>query len=260
MNKVLVAVLSWNRQPFTKRFLETFFNGTKEPVDMVIVEQGSAEPAKKLCKSIDGKITENGSTIKVIWNANNVGIPKGLNQAMSLKKPEQHFMKIDNDVIIPSTYPDWLTHMVDIIENTTEKDNMKILGLSPFSPKRPFSERFNLRPVTLKNGHIYNIEQVPHNLLEMGILIANSIVAKVGPFNNNGLMYGYEGVWYQSRATCSKAYFYTCEALHADSLQLLESNTHQSLKAQMLKGVKEANVVLEKFSEDETLLNVKFKE
>ena len=101
MHKVLVCTMSYNRQPFTKRMLETFFKGTDEPVDMIIVEQGSGEPAKNFCRQVDGKTTANGSTIKVIWNEDNVGIPKALNQALALRRPDQHFMKIDNDVILP---------------------------------------------------------------------------------------------------------------------------------------------------------------
>jgi GT2 family glycosyltransferase len=261
MNKVLICTLSFNRAPYTKRFLETFFAATKEPVDLVIVEQGSCQPARDLCKMVDGKITENGSTIKVIWNSANIGIPKALNQALALRKPEQHFMKIDNDVIFPLGYPEWLSHMVEIVENLPDKDPVKILGLSPFNHDRPRSERGNIRPIKLKNGNQYEIEFWVHPLLEMALFISRDIVNKVGNFNEKGLMYGYEGIYYQSKANCTRAYFHTYRAVHGDRMDLLESRPQKTKELDLLKGEKNGTIVLEAVSQlDGTPLNIKFRE
>lgn len=260
MNRVLVCTLSFNRQPFTKRFLETFFAATSEPIDLVIIEQGSGEPAKKLCRLVDGKTTENGSTIRVIWNERNVGIPAGLNQAMSLKFTEQHYMKIDNDVIFPLGYPEWLTHIIEIAENHPDKDPVKIMGLSPFDHNRPMSERGNIRPIKLKNGKQYDIEFWQHNLLEMALFISRDVVNRVGKWDEKGLLYGYEGGWYQSRANCSKAYFHTYRAVHGDSMDLLESNVQKTKELDLLRGSRDGQVFLEQYSEDVSPLNIKFRE
>jgi len=258
VNKVMICTLSFNRAPYTKRFLETFFKATNEPVDMIIVEQGSGQPAVDLCKKVDGKITKNGSTIKVIWNASNVGIPIALNQALALRDSSQHFMKIDNDVHFPDNYKEWLSHMVDIAANHTEKDNMGILGLSPFSNDRPRSERGNLRMITLKNGNQYQIEQWPHNLLEMGLFLSAKIATKVGGFNEKGLKYGYEGPWYQAKANCAKAYFYTFLAIHGDAQDLDEAKDHQAIKLRLLRGGQDANSHAESYSNDATLLDIEW--
>jgi hypothetical protein len=259
MNKVLMCMLSYNRQPFTKRALETFFEGTLEPINLIIIEQGSGEPAKKLCKFLDGKITENGSTIKIVWNDENIGIPLGLNQALDYRNQEQHFLKLDNDVIIPNDCKYWLSAMVDIVENHPDNDPIEILGLSPFDWNRPINERGNLRPISLKNGNSYEIEQANHCLLEMGLFLSKQVINRVGKFNSKGLKYGYEGVWYQGKANCSRAYFHTCHAIHGDNLSLLESHVHQDLKSHLLAGGQNSQYNIDKYSEDISELRIKFK-
>ena len=259
MNRVLACTMSFNRQPFTKRMLETFFEGTNEPIDLIIIEQGSGEPAKNLCKVLDNKMTENGSTIRVLWNQQNVGIPLALNQALGLRDKNQHFLKIDNDVIIPNDCKHWLTAMIDIVENHPDNDPMEILGLSPFDWNRPRNERGHIRPIKLKNGNVYEIEQASHSLLEMGLFISAKIVNKVGNFNSRGLKYGYEGPWYQGKANCSRAYFHTCHAIHGDDLSLLESHVHSDLKNRLLKGSEDCKYVIDKYSEDTSDLKIKFK-
>mgnify|MGYP001275461372 CR=1 FL=1 len=259
MNRILIATLSFNRQPYTKRFIESLFNGTNEPFDLVIIEQGSAKPAKDFCKYLEGKKTENGSNIRVIWNEENVGIPIALNQALSLRQPSQHFMKIDNDVIIPNDYHDWLSNMIEIVENHREKDPIKIIGLSPYEYDR--KNHFQRRHTYLTNGKAYEIEDpCGIGILEMGVLISEHVINRTGEFDKKGLLYGYEGASYWKKTPFKKVYFHNCRAIHADTLDLLESNEHQALKKRLLSGSKDAKYISEQYSEDLSELKIKFKE
>lgn len=257
MNKVLICTLSYNRQPYTKRFIEGLFNNTNEPFDLVIVEQGSAEPAKNFVKFLDGKKTENGSNIRVIYNEGNVGIPLALNQALKLRNPSQHFMKIDNDVILPSGYENWLTDMIEIIENCRDKDPIKIIGLSPYNFDR--KDHYPRRHTYLTNGKAFEIEDPGQiGILEMGVLISEHVLNRTGEFDSKGLMYGYEGAAYWKKTTCKKVYFHNYKAIHGDSLDLLESNGHQELKKKLLSGSKEGQYTSIEYSLDSSELKVKF--
>ena len=148
--------------------------------------------------------------------------------------------------------------MVDIVENHKDNDPIEIIGLSPFSWERPLSEKGTLRDMTLKNGHVHNIEFWPHNILEMGMFMAAQVVNRVGNFNEQGLKYGYEGPWYQARANCSRAYFHTCHAIHGDNLGLLETHAHQALKTHILTGGPEFRYTVDKYSDDTSPIDIQF--
>ena len=73
-------------------------------------------------------------------------------------------------------------------------------------------------------------------------------------------MYGYEGSWYQARHSCNRAYFHTYRAVHGDDGSLLEAKAHRDKKNELLAGSTNGLLSHEKFSDDTSPLNIKFKE
>lgn len=260
MNKILSCILSFNRQPFTKRCLETFLNNTSEPVDLIIIDNGSKEPSLKLLKHFENKTLENGTTIKVIYNSHNIGIPKALNQALSFRDPSQHFFKLDNDMIIPDGYSQWLTDMIECIEFSPYNDNVKIIGLSPFKEGRYWKKH-----VYLTNGKAFEVEDPdPNTILGPGHLIHRDVFFKVPHYDEKGLLYGYDDTdfFLKAKKLGFKSVYHTrCKAIHGDTMSLLESGAHAEYKNNQLKGRKDLiNYDSNEFSEDTSELKIKFKE
>ena len=239
MNKVLITTLSWNRCTYTKRLLETLLNNTNTSVDFIIVDNGSADSTINFLKTIENKKTKNGSTIRIHYNNRNLGVSEGLNIGLSYRLPEQHFMKLDNDMIIPNQ-PEWLNEMIEIIELSKPIDNVKIIGLSPFDPNR--YEHYQRRPVDLSNNKSYMVEDPgPNGILGCGELIHKDVFDKIKKFeafrDGKPVLYGYEDINFAKKAFnlgFRSVYHFQCKAIHGDYLDLPESQNQQEFKHSQL--------------------------
>jgi hypothetical protein len=132
MNKVMIVSLLFNRQPLSKVCIESLFNYTTEPFDLFLWDNGSGKPTQELLDKLEGLKFVNGSTINIIRSKENIGVTEALRTLQGHRKPGQHWMKMDNDVIVPKD-PAWLTDMREILENNV--DNIKIIGFPPHEPK-----------------------------------------------------------------------------------------------------------------------------
>jgi GT2 family glycosyltransferase len=132
MSKVMIVCLLFNRQPFTKLCLENLFNYTSEPFDLFLWDNGSEKPTLDLLDKLEGLKFVNGSTITVIRNKVNLGISDSEAKLQKFRKPGQHFMKLDNDVIVPKDSM-WLTTLCEIMDNNTE--GIKVVGYPMHDPK-----------------------------------------------------------------------------------------------------------------------------
>ena len=136
MNKIMMVCLLFNRQPLTKLCLENLFNYTTEPFDLFLWDNGSEKPTQDLLDKIEGLKFINGTTVTIIRNKTNIGISDSQAQLQKLRKPGQHFMKLDNDVIVPKD-PIWLTILTEILERNTE--GFEVAGYSGLPPKNFYS-------------------------------------------------------------------------------------------------------------------------
>jgi len=250
MNKVLICITSYNRQPYTKQCLEALFNYTNEPFDLVIVDNGSAQPSLELLKNFEDRKYGNGSTSRVIYNKVNLGVAKALNIGMRLRQPGQHFMKLDNDMVLPNDHESWLTEMIDITENSRrDLDNIKLVALSPFDPNR--LDHFPRRLITLTNGHEYEIEDpMPYACLGAGKFVNSEVIDRIGGYNETFGLYGFEDTDYGTRAIrvgYKNIYHYKVNAKHIDAENLPESQDLRALKSNALRhgGIKASNARIE---------------
>ena len=252
MNKVLICVLSYNRQPYTKQCLEALFNYTSEPFDLVVVDNGSAAPSLELLKNFEDKKYGNGSTSRVVYNGTNLGVSKALNIGMRLRQPGQHYMKLDNDMVLPNDYESWLTEMIDITENSRRDiDNVKLVALSPFNYNRPMSEHFPRRFLDLTNGHRYEIEDpMPYACLGAGKFVHSDVIDRIGGYNEKFGLYGFEDTDYGNRAIrvgFKNVYHAKVQAKHIDAENLPESAELRALKTNALRhnGILAGNARIE---------------
>lgn len=144
-----------NRTWMTEKTLESL----KKRVNLVehtlyIIDNGSCEATKKVIEDFNKDIT----SVIVITNEENVGTAKAINQAWKYRKPGQHVIKMDNDVVIHQD--GW----VDLLEKAiTQQPKLGIVGLK----RKDLAEHPNW-PM----GHNYksNLLMLPHTAGEEWIV------------------------------------------------------------------------------------------
>ena len=128
----MICCLTFNRQPFTKLCLENLFNGTNEPFDLFLWDNGSEKPTLDLLDKLEGLKFKNGTTITIIRNKVNFGISDSQAALQKFRKAGQHFIKLDNDVIVPKD-PMWLTTLCEILDHNTV--GFQVVGYPQHSPQ-----------------------------------------------------------------------------------------------------------------------------
>lgn len=240
MNKILVAITTWNRQPYTKRCIETLLNNTDYSMDIVIVDNGSEKPTLDFLKKLENKKYKNGTTIKVIYNGANLGVGGALNKTLELRQSEQHFMKLDNDMIIPENHRTWMEEMIEILEKN--KDCISIIGLSPFGTDTiSHARKYNIYTVNNKEFQIDDPSPLP--ILGPAKIMSYYVMNKLLKYSEENI-YGYEdtAIGYKNRELGFKGVYYThCKAVHGDFLDLPESSANQEFKAKYLHN-RRANI------------------
>lgn len=114
MKEVLIAIavhdtIDNKRTELTKR---TIYNLIEQKVHhkhrIIVIDNGSCADTVLFLRSFEGQ------QIEVIWNEENIGTAKAINKAWIQRKPGQHCIKMDNDVIVNT--PGWVEFMVECAE------------------------------------------------------------------------------------------------------------------------------------------------
>lgn len=198
-NKVLIGVTSFNRLPYTKLCLQALENLENITFDCVISDNNSNQETKDFLKQYENKILSNGSTFRVIYNPVNYGVGKALNQVLKYKFVEQHFMKLDNDTILPSIgWEDFITperinknclaQMVDCLENSTEP--IACIGALLFDRNR--KDKAPRKIIKTTTGNTYITENFSDSHINGACqLYKNVVFNQILPFSEN-FVYGFE--------------------------------------------------------------------
>lgn len=190
-NPILVAMLSYNRVDFTQQAIEALYNNTNSVFDLVILDNGSDEDTVKYLKSLKK------DNLHIIYEPVNLGVSKGMNVILEHRMKDQHFMKLDNDMVFDdSTSKDWLETIIHLLEFPLEinvndprikKTNVcKIgaIGLKPYKLLPEFENKINVLGI--------NLELPPEGTLGCATVYKNEIFDKIGKFNEEYDKYGYE--------------------------------------------------------------------
>lgn len=102
--KISIVVLVWNNLKVTIPCLLSIMRFTKQPFELIIVDNGSHEPVDKWIKKNLSKYDN------VVYHRNEVnqGFPQGCNDGMALATGE-HILLLNNDTVVT---PFWLTRQV----------------------------------------------------------------------------------------------------------------------------------------------------
>lgn len=102
---VSIVVPNFNQLKYTKQFVDSVFENTSNEFELIIVDNASDKETNKYLKELSRK-----QNVKVIFNKENLGFPKAVNQGI-LKTKGQYILIANNDIIVTK---DWLTKMLEV--------------------------------------------------------------------------------------------------------------------------------------------------
>ncbi len=85
--KVSIITLTYNQLDYTKAFIDSVFQFTSIPFELIIVDNASNDDTIKYLKDLE----RSDKRVKVIFNKENLGFPKGVNQALRIAKGKLFF-------------------------------------------------------------------------------------------------------------------------------------------------------------------------
>jgi len=119
---ISIIILCYNQLKYTKECLKSILEFTsqlKTPYEIIVVDNASNDGTKEYLQGL-----EQAGHIKVIYNSENAGFPKGNNQAVAIAKGE-YLCLLNNDTIVTA---DWLTNMLRCI-----RSDEKLAAVGPWT-------------------------------------------------------------------------------------------------------------------------------
>jgi GT2 family glycosyltransferase len=201
MDKVLIAMAVHDteenkRSELTERVLNALYNqDIFTDHDFWVVDNNSCDATKEILKSL----AEYGY-INLITNEQNIGTAEAINLAWKNRKPGQHCIKMDNDVVI--NYLDWVKEMVEAIEREAR------IGIVGLKRKDCWEEPNHALPdwrselVMLPHfaGQRWIIVEKCHHIIGTCQMYSSALLDKIGYLCQPNL-YGYDDVLASHRSS-----------------------------------------------------------
>jgi len=112
---VSMVILTCNQLEYTRKCLDSIFEHTQTPFELIIVDNGSTDGTVEFLESeISG--TGQDARIKIIKNKENKGFAGGNNQGMAAARGD-YVLLLNNDVVVT---PGWLERMLTCAERGPE--------------------------------------------------------------------------------------------------------------------------------------------
>ncbi len=106
---VSIIMLTFNELRYTKECVESIRRHTKEPHEIIFVDNGSADGTVKWLR----KLVNRNGRYRLIQNSTNLGFARGCNQGIAAASGE-YIMLLNNDVVVT---PEWLAGMKECLES-----------------------------------------------------------------------------------------------------------------------------------------------
>ena len=110
--KVSIITLTYNQLDYTKAFIDSVFQFTSIHFELIIVDNASNDDTIKFLKDLE----KSDKRIKVIFNKENLGFPKGVNQALRIAEGN-YYLIANNDIIVTDG---WLERLIQVAENNKQ--------------------------------------------------------------------------------------------------------------------------------------------
>lgn len=109
-----LLMVTYNRLELTKQTLNSIFENTKTPFELVIVDNASADGTVEFLNNFlsSKKTDQNYLGTTLLCNEQNLGIAIGRNQTLILAGDADWYATLDNDVLLPEN---WLKTCIDVM-------------------------------------------------------------------------------------------------------------------------------------------------
>jgi len=168
-----------NQLKFTKICVESVYNNTKYPYELIVIDNGSTDGTREW-------FDDHKSIIKLISNEKNYGAPKAFNQGIDASKGK-YIVFLNNDTIVTDG---WLNKLVDCAEADTDIGIVGPLTNQPRNKNGIFPDIEGYRNekeihrtasiIELKNKKKY--EEVP-GLTSFCMLVKRNVIEDIGKFD-----------------------------------------------------------------------------
>ena len=110
MKKTSIIILTYNHLDYTKDCIESIRKYTEENTyEIIIIDNDSTDDTKKWLKE--------QKDLKVIYNEENLGFPKGCNQGIKIANKDNDILLLNNDTIVTSN---WLKNLKICLESDSK--------------------------------------------------------------------------------------------------------------------------------------------
>lgn len=178
------------RSAFTMQTISSIFKTVDVSLDrkhrLIIVDNNSCEKTKNHLSKIRGMF------VKTIDLPENMGTARGVNKALSLRRPGEYCIKVDNDVVIHQT--GWPDQMEDVMRRMPQ---IGILGLkrvdlqeSPTNQNPDYRSRFI--EVPHEPGQRWRVVEECKQVMGTCTMLSPQLLDKVGFYYQMGGLYGFD--------------------------------------------------------------------
>ncbi len=115
-----LVILTCNQLSFTKKCIDSIYKHTREPFEIIVVDNGSTDGTIPYFETLAEK-RENEVPIKIIQNKENLGFAVGNNQGIAASVGD-YILLMNNDIVVT---PGWLDRLIRCAE---EDPAMGIVG------------------------------------------------------------------------------------------------------------------------------------
>lgn len=203
MSKAIIAMavhdtVENGRTDLTSETLHSLYkNGILQNYDVYCIDNNSCDATKRILSYHAAS-----GHIKLITNEANIGTAEAINKAWKYRKPHQHAIKMDNDVIIHSST--WVEEMIEAIER---EPRLGIVGLKRKDcweyPEHPNPDlRSELIMLPQEAGQRWIVAEAAVHIIGTCQMYSAALLEKIGYLYQPSL-YGYDDVLASHRSTAS---------------------------------------------------------
>ncbi len=107
--EVSIVALTFNGLKYTRQFIDSIKSYTKNKYELIIIDNCSTDGTIKYLE----KLGNDNSNIKIIYNKQNEGFPKGINQGIKAASGK-YIVVANNDIVVTKS---WLERLIEVAES-----------------------------------------------------------------------------------------------------------------------------------------------
>jgi len=171
-----IIIVAYNQYLYTKETIESIFLHTKEPFELILVDNNSTD----YIKPYFSKLSKKCDNVKVITNKENVGFPKAVNQALTLCSGD-YICIANNDILVTEN---WLRDMIAHLESDENNGLCGGISNSVTGPQKMQTNYNNIADMNLfaSSERIINLG----HKTEFGRLVFFHVLIKKAVFDTIG--------------------------------------------------------------------------